>query len=53
MAFSQDFLQELADRNPLEDVVANTWRDKRSGQKLFGLCPFHSEKDAVVFGVAL
>ena len=45
MAFSQDFLQELADRNPIEDVVGEyVALTKRSGQNLFGLCPFHSEK---------
>ena len=45
MAFSQDFLQELAERNPIEDVVGEyVDLSKRSGQNLFGLCPFHSEK---------
>ncbi len=45
MAFSQDFLQELSDRNPIEDVVGEYVQfTKRSGQNLFGLCPFHSEK---------
>ena len=45
MAFSQDFLQELSDRNPIEDVVGEYVQfTKRSGQNLFGLCPFHGEK---------
>ena len=45
MAFSQNFLQELSDRNPIEDVVGEYVQfTKRSGQNLFGLCPFHSEK---------
>ncbi len=45
MAFSPEFLQELADRNPIEDVVGEYVNlSKRSGQNLFGLCPFHSEK---------
>ena len=45
MAFSQDFLQELSDRNPIEDVVGEYVQfTKRAGQNLFGLCPFHSEK---------
>jgi DNA primase len=45
LAFSQDFLQELSDRNPIEDVVGEYVQfTKRSGQNLFGLCPFHSEK---------
>lgn len=45
MAYSAEFLQELADRNPIEDVVGEyVSLSKRSGQNLFGLCPFHSEK---------
>lgn len=45
MAFSPEFLQELSDRNPIEDVVGEYVNlSKRSGQNLFGLCPFHSEK---------
>ena len=45
MAFSPEFLQELSDRNPIEDVVGEYVNfTKRSGQNLFGLCPFHSEK---------
>ena len=45
MAFSESFLQELADRNSVEDVVSSYVKlGKRSGSNLFGLCPFHSEK---------
>ena len=45
MAIPESFLQELADRNPIEDVVSDYVRlTKRSGANLFGLCPFHSEK---------
>ena len=45
MAFSAEFLQELAERNPIEEVVGEyVALTKRSGQNLFGLCPFHSEK---------
>ncbi len=45
MAFPESFLQELADRNDIEDVVGSYVRlTKRSGSNLFGLCPFHSEK---------
>ena len=45
MAFSEQFLQELADRNDIVDVVGSYVRlTKRSGSNLFGLCPFHSEK---------
>ena len=45
MAFPESFLQELADRNDIVDVVGSYVRlTKRSGANLFGLCPFHSEK---------
>ena len=43
--FSDSFLQELADRNDIVDVVSSYVRlTKKSGANLFGLCPFHSEK---------
>ena len=45
MPFPETFLQELADRNDIVDVVSGyVPLTKRSGANLFGLCPFHSEK---------
>lgn len=45
MAFPESFLQELAERNDIVDVVSGyVHLTKRSGSNLFGLCPFHSEK---------
>ncbi len=46
MAFPSAFLDELAARNPIEDVVSQYVSLKRSGSNLFGLCPFHGEKTA-------
>ena len=46
MAFPPAFLDELAARNPIEDVVGQYVSLKRSGSNLFGLCPFHGEKTA-------
>ena len=46
MAFSPAFLDELAARNPIEDVVGQYVALTRRGSNLFGLCPFHSEKTA-------
>lgn len=45
MAFPDSFIMELNDRNDIVDVV-NSYVDlpKKSGSRLFGLCPFHSEK---------
>lgn len=45
--FSEVFLEELAERNDIADVVGEYVNlSKRSGQNLFGLCPFHNEKTA-------
>ena len=46
MAFPQSFLDELAARSPIEDVVGQYVQLTRKGSNLFGLCPFHSEKTA-------
>ena len=44
MPFPPAFLDELAVRNPIEEVVGQYVNLKRSGSNLFGLCPFHGEK---------
>ena len=44
MAFPPAFLDELAARNPIEEVVGQYVSLRRSGSNLFGLCPFHGEK---------
>lgn len=45
MAFPENFIKELTERNEISDVVSNYVRlVKRSGSNQFGLCPFHSEK---------
>ena len=44
MAFPAPFLDELAARNPIEDVVGGYVALTRRGSNLFGLCPFHNEK---------
>lgn len=46
MAFPPAFMDELLQRNPIEDVVGQYVSLKRSGANLFGLCPFHGEKTA-------
>ena len=46
MAFPPSFLEELAARNPIEEVVGQYVNLRRSGSNLFGLCPFHGEKTA-------
>ena len=46
MAFPPSFIDELIARNPIEDVVGQYVELKRSGGRLFGLCPFHGEKTA-------
>lgn len=44
MPFPAPFLDEVAARNPIEEVVGQYVNLKRSGSNLFGLCPFHGEK---------
>ncbi len=46
MAFSDAFLEELGEKNPIEDVVGQYVNLTRRGSNLFGLCPFHNEKTA-------
>ncbi len=46
MAFPAAFIDELIQRNPIEDVVGQYVALRRSGSNLFGLCPFHGEKTA-------
>ncbi len=46
MAFPPAFLDELNNRNPIEDVVGQYVALTRKGSNLFGLCPFHGEKTA-------
>ncbi len=46
MAFSEAFLEELTEKNPIEDVVGQYVQLTRRGGNLFGLCPFHNEKTA-------
>ncbi|MCL2568753.1 MAG: DNA primase [Oscillospiraceae bacterium] len=45
MAFPESFLEELANRNDIVDVVGGYVNFiKRSGSNQFGLCPFHGER---------
>ena len=44
MRFSEVFLDELAARSDIVDVVSSYVELKRKGNNYFGLCPFHSEK---------
>lgn len=45
MAFPENFIQELVDRNDIVDVVGSYVNlSKKSGANYFGLCPFHNER---------
>ncbi len=44
MAFSQGFLEEIKNRNDIEQIIGRYLSLKRAGSNVVGLCPFHSEK---------
>lgn len=44
MAFSDAFLDELAAKCDIYDIVSRYVTLKKSGSNWFGLCPFHTEK---------
>lgn len=44
MAFSQAFLEEIKDRNDIEEIIGRYVQLKRAGSNVVGLCPFHNEK---------
>jgi DNA primase len=44
MAFSQRFLEEIKERNEIEEVIGQFVQLKRAGSNIVGLCPFHNEK---------
>ena len=44
MAFSPSFIEELKQRNNIEEVISRYVDLKRAGSNVNGLCPFHSER---------
>ena len=42
--FSQDFIEEVLDRNDIVDVISSYISLKKKGANYWGLCPFHGEK---------
>ncbi len=44
MRFSDDFLEELRNRNDIESVISPYVALKSKGNTMVGLCPFHNEK---------
>ncbi len=42
--FSEDYLQELIEKNDIVDYISKSVRLKRAGSTYKGLCPFHKEK---------
>lgn len=44
MPLPDSFIQELLDRNPIEDVASAYVQLRRRGRNMVGLCPFHGEK---------
>ncbi|MCI5883049.1 MAG: DNA primase [Eubacterium sp.] len=46
MYYSEDFVEEVRERNDIVDVISSYVNLKRSGSNYVGLCPFHNEKTA-------
>lgn len=46
MRYTDEFLQEVKDRNDIIDVVESYIPLKKKGNNYWGLCPFHNEKTA-------
>ena len=44
MKFSEDFLNELRYKNPIDEVISSYVVLKRAGSTYKGLCPFHNER---------
>ena len=44
MIFSEDFMNELRYKNPIEEVISSYVVLKKSGSTYKGLCPFHNER---------
>ena len=42
--FSEDYLQELIDKNDIVEYISKSVHLKRAGSTYKGLCPFHKEK---------
>ena len=42
--FSEDYLQELIDKNDIVEYISKSVHLKRTGSTYKGLCPFHKEK---------
>ena len=44
MRYSDDIIEEVRQKNDIEDVVSQYVKLTRKGSSYFGLCPFHNEK---------
>ena len=44
MFYGDDFIEEVRQRNPIQDVIGQYVHLTKKGGSYFGLCPFHNEK---------
>jgi len=50
MAVPPEFIEDLRQRVPLSEIIGKRVKLVRKGRRFSGLCPFHSEKNALFFG---
>ena len=50
--YSDDIIEEVRSRNDIVDVISQYVRLSKKGSTYFGLCPFHNEKNRLLFRVA-
>lgn len=44
MYYPEELIDEIREKNRIEDVISGYVRLKKQGSNFFGLCPFHNEK---------
>lgn len=52
MYYPEELIDEIREKNRIEDVISGYVRLKKQGSNFFGLCPFHNE-ESIFFGITI